>query len=115
MAIERGFTRENEQHLGLSLFELLDLVAQLREMVLSDGSAVPHGEHEHDRLFATKVPQAPGLAWGIDEREIGCRLPFAGAAHPLQIVIDQSLTNGFRVGLIVSCQGIRHEELNTAM
>src|SRR5262245_5838568 len=90
MAIEGGFTRENEQHLGLALFELLDLVAQLREMVLSDRSAVPHREHEHDRLFATKVPQTPGLALGIDEREIGRRLTFAGAAHPLQIVIDQS-------------------------
>jgi hypothetical protein len=55
MTIGGCFSRPNEKHLRLPLFELLYFVAQLRELVLSDRSGVTHKEDQYDRVLAPKI------------------------------------------------------------
>ena len=73
-----GLMRVDDEDLGAQGAEVLEPVAQLRNLTMADRSGVAVDEDQHNRLLTAEVAQAVRLAQGIGQREIGCRLPDLG-------------------------------------
>ena len=66
--------RIDGQELRSGFFERLELVAQLRELTMADGSGIAVNEDQHDGLFAAEITQANFLSRKRRQLKIGSGL-----------------------------------------
>lgn len=68
------FVRVDGEELDVSLFELGDRVAQLREWAVADRSGVAVDEHQHHGLLTLEVGELEDLASRVGQLELWCGL-----------------------------------------